>query len=68
MTDQINDIMFEKLDALGYVGALPEKLDEFKDANAPWLGWDAFLTAQGYGDGHISDRKSAYWSDLVPPP
>lgn len=64
---QINDLMFEKLGDLGHIGALTDMVDSFQQANAPWLGWDAFLTAQGYTDGTLSDRKFAYFDDLVVP-
>jgi hypothetical protein len=63
---QINDLMAEGLEILGFPGNdLPEQLADFKEANAPWTGWDDYLTAQGVADGNLSDRKFEYFEGLL---
>lgn len=66
---QINDLMFEALRVRGYTGALADMVYAFKVANSI-TSWDAFLTAEGFTTGAISDRKAAYFQNLVdnPPP
>jgi len=65
----INDLMFTALRDREYTGALPDMLHAFKVDNSI-ESWDTFLTAEGFTIGAISDRKMAYFQDLVdnPPP
>ncbi len=63
----INDLMFQKLGDLGYPGALTDRINAFKAANAPWTGWDGYLAREGYTTGALSDRKFQYFDELVTP-
>ena len=64
---QINDLMFEALRDREYTGALPDMLSAFKVDNEI-ESWDEFLTTEGFTTGAISDRKMAYFQDLVDNP
>lgn len=63
---QVNDLAFTALRGLGFEGSLGDMLYAWKRAQGGWNGWDAFLTAQGFTEGALSDRKFAYWESVQP--
>lgn len=64
---QLNDLMFEKLRAAGYTGALPDMRAAYLQA----LGYSTMselYVANGFSSGHISDFALTYWSGTIETP
>jgi hypothetical protein len=62
---QINDLMFVKLRALGYTGALVDMLDAYRQDNEI-VSWYEWYGSQGQIQPQYNDRQWAFWDALVP--
>lgn len=61
---QINDLMFEKLRAAGYTGAIPDMRTAYL-ADLGYSNMRALYEANGFASGSISDFALTYWSGVI---